>query len=154
VSQESPFSFNTKIGNDMFTIRGASYDELYKNLMDASSVPSVRAFINLLDGLPEEAQAITTVQNTLGATVVSTPPLPSVAPAMAQAVATSTPAPTPSVGGGRTCSHGQMTARQGTGKDGKTWRGYMCPAPQGATDKCKNIYIYPNQPEWHTFVAS
>jgi hypothetical protein len=39
--------------------------------------------------------------------------------------------------GGKNCPHGKMTAIQGTGKDGKTYRGYFCPAPKGAFDKCK-----------------
>jgi hypothetical protein len=45
-----------------------------------------------------------------------------------------------------------MTAIQGTGKDGKIYRGYFCPAPKGALDKCKNQYVNAGSPEWSTFV--
>jgi hypothetical protein len=58
----------------------------------------------------------------------------------------------PSIGGGRNCPHGKMTAIQGTGKDGSMYRGYFCPAPKGAFDKCKNDYVKTTDPAWHTFV--
>jgi hypothetical protein len=45
-----------------------------------------------------------------------------------------------------------MTAIQGTGKDGKIYRGYFCPAPKGALDKCKNQYVNAGSAEWSTFV--
>jgi len=150
VSNESNFSFTTKInGQDLFTIRGDDYDEFLRNAALAGSVPAVSHLINLLDGsAPITEQAINTVQSVFpGSTVITS------APVAATAVATAPSAVATDSGGGKSCAHGRMTAKQGTGKDGKTWRGYMCPAPQGATDKCKNIYIYPNQPEWHTFVA-
>jgi hypothetical protein len=57
------------------------------------------------------------------------------------------------VGGGKHCPHGKMTAIQGTGKDGSTYRGYFCPAPKGAFDKCKNQYVKAGSAEWNTFVA-
>jgi hypothetical protein len=141
---ESSFSFTTKInGADLFTVRGNTYDEYLNNLTQAYHIPGVKVVLDMLNGegmsVPE---AVAALEQTFGATVISTP--------AATVVAT----PTPTVGGGRTCVHGAMSARQGTGKDGKIWRGYMCNAPKGATDKCKNIYIYPSMPEWHTFVAS
>ncbi len=57
----------------------------------------------------------------------------------------------PSIGG-KNCPHGKMTAIQGTGKDGKLYRGYFCPAPKGQFDKCKNVYARVGTPEWNTFV--
>ena len=54
--------------------------------------------------------------------------------------------------GGRACPHGKMTAIQGMGKDGKPYKGYFCPAPKGAFDKCKNQYVVVQSPEWNTFV--
>jgi hypothetical protein len=54
--------------------------------------------------------------------------------------------------GGRACAHGKMTAIQGMGKDGKPYKGYFCPAPKGAFDKCKNQYVVIQSPEWNTFV--
>jgi hypothetical protein len=58
---------------------------------------------------------------------------------------------TPSLG--KSCPHGKMTAIQGTGKDGKMYRGYFCPAPKGAFDKCKNQYVRAGSAEWNTFIA-
>ena len=54
--------------------------------------------------------------------------------------------------GGRVCAHGKMTAIQGMGKDGKPYKGWFCPAPKGAFDKCKNQYVVVQSPEWNTFV--
>jgi hypothetical protein len=54
--------------------------------------------------------------------------------------------------GGRNCPHGRMTAIQGMGKDGKPYKGYFCPAPKGAFDKCKNQYINMASSEWNSFV--
>ena len=54
--------------------------------------------------------------------------------------------------GGRNCPHGKMTAIQGMGKDGKPYKGWFCPAPKGAFDKCKNQYVTVQSPEWNTFV--
>ncbi len=54
--------------------------------------------------------------------------------------------------GGRNCPHGRMTAIQGMGKDGKPYKGYFCPAPKGAFDKCKNQYVNMQSTEWNTFV--
>ena len=49
------------------------------------------------------------------------------------------PAITPA-NGGHSCRHGQMTYREGTGAKGP-WKGYMCAAPKGATDKCSTIWV-------------
>jgi hypothetical protein len=54
--------------------------------------------------------------------------------------------------GGRNCPHGKMTAIQGMGKDGKPYKGYFCPAPKGAFDKCKNQYVNMQSPDCNTFV--
>lgn len=41
---------------------------------------------------------------------------------------------------GNQCRHGEMTFRSGTSAKGP-WKGYMCAAPKGATDKCDTIWI-------------
>lgn len=41
---------------------------------------------------------------------------------------------------GNTCKHGAMTYREGVGAKGP-WKGYMCNAPKGATDKCQTIWV-------------
>jgi hypothetical protein len=45
-----------------------------------------------------------------------------------------------SAGGGHVCKHGDMSYREGTGAKGP-WKGYMCAAPKGATDKCSTIWV-------------
>jgi len=43
-------------------------------------------------------------------------------------------------GGGNSCRHGVMAFREGTSSKGP-WKGYMCAAPKGATDKCDTIWV-------------
>ena len=38
------------------------------------------------------------------------------------------------------CRHGAMTLRTGTSARGP-WKGWMCAAPKGATDKCDTIWV-------------
>ena len=68
-------------------------------------------------------------------------PAPTVA-AVAQAF-NATPVaqqPIAPVAGGNTCRHGVMALREGTSARGP-WKGYMCAAPKGATDKCDTIWV-------------
>ena len=44
------------------------------------------------------------------------------------------------VGSANFCNHGPMTYREGVGAKGP-WKGYMCAAPKGATDKCQTIWV-------------
>ena len=39
------------------------------------------------------------------------------------------------------CRHGVMTYREGVNAQGKPWKGYLCGAPKGATDKCDAIWV-------------
>jgi hypothetical protein len=60
-------------------------------------------------------------------------------------------APVPSAGGGASqapvnaganaCKHGTMVYREGVNAQGRAWKGYMCAAPKGATDKCPTIWV-------------
>jgi hypothetical protein len=43
--------------------------------------------------------------------------------------------------GAKVCKHGAMPYKEGVNAAGKAWRGYMCPAPRGATDKCEPIWV-------------
>ena len=43
--------------------------------------------------------------------------------------------------GAKACKHGTMPYKEGVNAAGKAWRGYMCPAPRGATDKCEPIWV-------------
>lgn len=42
---------------------------------------------------------------------------------------------------GNVCKHGPMTYREGVNAQGKAWKGFMCGAPKGATDKCQTIWV-------------
>lgn len=143
MSSESNYSFTTKInGQDLFTIRGDSYDEFLNNLTQAYNVAGVKT---LIDYLNNSTDPVAMVQQAFGATVVA-----DISPVVTPVAAVVTP----SNSSIHTCKHGKMKAMQGiSARDGKAWRGYMCMGEKGATDKCKNIYLTPNTPEWHSFVA-
>ena len=62
---------------------------------------------------------------------------PSVAPVRAAAPVASAPAPQ---GSANVCKHGPMAYKEGVSAKGP-WKGYMCQAPKGATDKCQTIWV-------------
>ena len=66
-------------------------------------------------------------------------PAPTIAAVAASFNATPVAAPAPA-GGEQQCRHGVMAFRSGTSAKGP-WKGYMCAAPKGATDKCDTIWI-------------
>ena len=49
-------------------------------------------------------------------------------------------APAAPAGANPTCRHGEMALRTGTSARGP-WKGWMCAAPKGATDKCETIWV-------------
>jgi hypothetical protein len=147
-STEAPISITVKTpAGSLVTVRAESGDEL-DNII-ALSVHAIASAAQELEsavrGTPAPtAQSVAAAFNgniidTIGGTSV---------PADAYA---NQPAPTQTIGG-RNCPHGKMTAIQGMGKDGKPYKGWFCPAPKGAFDKCKNQYVTVQSPEWNTFV--
>ena len=42
--------------------------------------------------------------------------------------------------GAKSCKHGEMKLRTGSSAKGP-WKGWMCAAPKGATDKCDTVWI-------------
>ena len=48
--------------------------------------------------------------------------------------------PVAPAGGAQSCAHGEMVFKTGTSTKGP-WKGYMCPTPKGATDKCDPIFV-------------
>ncbi len=128
----------------------------------AGSLITVRAETgNQLDNLVVEAlEAIKSAYTELESAVKGQTPMsaPQIAASLGASIINTevreTPAEytaTTSIGGGKNCPHGKMTAIQGTGKDGKMYRGYFCPAPKGSFDKCKNAYVRIGTAEWNTF---
>ena len=67
-------------------------------------------------------------------------PLAPTAESVAQAF-NATPVAAPAVVEGQapSCKHGVMSFRTGTSARGP-WKGWMCAAPKGATDKCSTIW--------------
>ena len=144
-STEAPISITVKTAaGSLVTVRAESGDEL-DNII-ALSVHAIASAAQELEsavrGTP--APSVTSVAQAFGGNIIETG-----APIPAQDY--TQPAPTPIIGG-RNCPHGKMTAIQGMGKDGKPYKGYFCPAPKGAFDKCKNQYVTVQSPDWNTFV--
>lgn len=143
-STEAPISITVKTpAGSLVTVRAENGDEL-DNVI-ALSVHAIASAAQELEsavrGTPApSAQSVAAAFN--GNIIETGTPVP------AQEYA---PAPTQIIGG-RNCPHGKMTAIQGMGKDGKPYKGWFCPAPKGAFDKCKNQYVTVQSPEWNTFV--
>jgi hypothetical protein len=146
-STEAPISITVKTpAGSLVTVRaehGEDLDHLVANSLEAlrSAVVELEAAVKGVAPVAAAPMAPAQVAAALGASIIDNP-----------APAENSWASAPSLGG-KSCPHGKMTAIQGTGKDGKTYRGYFCPAPKGAFDKCKNLYVRAGSPEWNTFVA-
>jgi len=105
----------------------------------------------LVNGLEAIKSATTELESAIKGSSAPTPTATAIASSLGASII-STDNSTASLGGGRNCPHGKMTAIQGTGKDGFLYRGYFCPAPKGAFDKCKNVYLKTSDAAWNTFV--
>ena len=87
-----------------------------------------------------EAQ-LTTLQDT-AALIISTSDIFRGSGSPAPVSNTAAPAPVAApVQAGNVCKHGTMAYREGVNAAGKAWKGYMCSAPRGATDKCPTIWV-------------
>lgn len=148
-STEAPISITVKTpAGSLVTVRaehGEELDQLVSQALDAIS-SAVSELESAVRGGTTSAPVMAPAQvaAALGASIIDNTPVDN--------GGWSTTPTAPSLGG-KNCPHGKMTAIQGTGKDGKTYRGYFCPAPKGAFDKCKNVYVRAGSPEWNTFVA-
>ena len=146
-STEAPISITVKTtAGSLVTVRAENGEEL-DNIV-AHSIAAIASAAQELEaavrGASAPAVSVQSVAAALGGNIIETG---TTIPAQEYAQ----PAPVPSIGG-RGCAHGKMTAIQGMGKDGKPYKGYFCPAPKGAFDKCKNQYVANTSPEWNTFV--
>ncbi len=150
-STEAPISITVKSpAGSLITVRAETGNQLDNLVVEA--LEAIKSAVSELEAAAKNQSSpapMTPAQvaASLGASIVDTQPAPV---ADAGGWATSAPA-APSIGG-KACPHGKMTAIQGTGKDGKLYRGYFCPAPKGSFDKCKNVYARVGTPEWNTFV--
>ena len=120
------FQINYKLADGtLINLYAASVTELESGLADlAMNALNIRSTGHELSG---------------GAVAPVAAPAPTVAAVAAAFNATPVAAPAPA-GGEQQCRHGVMAFRSGTSAKGP-WKGYMCAAPKGATDKCDTIWI-------------
>lgn len=156
-STEAPISINLKsAGGTGITLRAESAEEFADMIangihiiVDAVKEVEIATKGLVASSTPPSAPTAAGIAAQFGAQFVDTVGATSVS---AQEYTQPTqPAQVHSLGG-RNCPHGKMTAIQGMGKDGKPYKGYFCPAPKGAFDKCKNQYVAMQSPDWNTFV--
>ena len=96
--------------------------------------------INLYAASKEELEALLTAAQDFSALIGSVSQSFGGAAAAAPVRNSVVPTAAPAVGEGHICKHGEMQFRTGTGAKGP-WKGYMCAAPKGATDKCPTIWV-------------
>jgi hypothetical protein len=118
---------------------GTKFQINYK-LSDGTLINLYAANVQELETGLNDLGMVSTLIKATGAEFTGGQPAPTVA-AVAQAF-NATPvaaAPAPA-GGANSCRHGVMAFREGTSSKGP-WKGYMCAAPKGATDKCDTIWV-------------
>jgi hypothetical protein len=123
-TEGTKFQINYKLNDGtLINLYASTVSELETGLTDLSMVSAlIKSTGNELHG---------------GAAPVAAPTVASVAQAFN---ATPVAAPAAAPAGGNTCRHGVMALREGTSARGP-WKGYMCAAPKGATDKCDTIWV-------------
>jgi len=123
--ESTKFQINYKLADGtLINLYASSVTELESGLADlAMNALNIRTTGHDLSG---------------GAVAPVAAPAPTVA-AVAESF-NATPVAAPAAEGSQVCRHGQMAFRSGTSAKGP-WKGYMCAAPKGATDKCETIWI-------------
>jgi hypothetical protein len=135
-------NIKTKAGT-IFTVRADSakeLDENIKDVIDNDIAGSITGLESIITSTPV-TDAVSILQDTLGATVINEAPVAGFAPV---------PPPqtnTASQVGTRTCNHGSMIGRKGTGAKGE-WKGLFCPTPKGTSDQCQPIWLKRTDTEW------
>ena len=125
-TEGTKFQVNYKLSDGtLINLYAATVTELESGLADlAMNALNIRATGNELSGgsapVAAPAPTVASVAAAFNATPVAAAPAPA--------------------GGDQSCRHGQMAFRSGTSAKGP-WKGYMCAAPKGATDKCETIWI-------------
>ena len=121
---------------------GTKFQVNYK-LSDGTLINLYAATVGELEaGLADLAMNALNIKATgveLGASTAAPAPAPTVA--SVAAAFNATPVGTFLGDLAQTCRHGAMTYREGTNAQGKSWKGHMCAAPKGATDKCETIWV-------------
>ena len=123
---------------------GTKFQINYK-LSDGTLINLYAANVQELETGLNDLGMVSSLIKATGAEFTGGQPAPTVA-AVAQSFnatpVASTPAAPVASGTGSThsCRHGVMAFREGTSSRGP-WKGYMCAAPKGATDKCDTIWV-------------
>jgi hypothetical protein len=134
-TEGTKFQINYKLNDGtLINLYAASVQELEAGLADlAMNAANIRTTGAELTGYIAPPAAAPTVASVAAAA-------PTVASVAAAFGGTPVAAPAAAPAGGNTCRHGVMALREGTSARGP-WKGYMCAAPKGATDKCDTIWI-------------
>lgn len=131
-TEGTKFQINYKLNDGtLINLYAGSVTELEAGLADlAMNAMNIRATGLELSGgaAPVAAPTVAAVAQAFGGTPVAQQPITPAAPVAAGPGAT------------HTCRHGVMAFREGTSARGP-WKGYMCAAPKGATDKCDTIWV-------------
>ncbi len=96
--------------------------------------------INLYASNKEELESLLTTAQDFSALIGNVSQSLSGAGNAAPVRSASVPQQAPAVGGANVCKHGAMAYKEGVSAKGP-WKGYMCAAPKGATDKCPTIWV-------------
>jgi len=129
-TEGTKFQINYKLNDGtLINLYAASVQELEAGLADLSmNAANIRMTgAELTGGAP--APTVASVAQAFNAQPVVGVPATPAAPVAAGAGST------------HSCRHGVMTYREGVNAQGKPWKGYLCAAPKGATDKCDAIWV-------------
>ena len=123
--ESTKFQINYKLyDGTLINLYASSVTELESGLADLGMVSSlIKSTGKDLSGTP--AQAAPTVES-IAAQFAGTPVPAQVTP--------------PGGDAAPICKHGTMSFRSGVGQKGP-WKGWMCAAPKGATDKCDTVWV-------------
>jgi len=122
----------------IFVIGGDTYDEFKNNLEFALGTVDAEGLLTTMAG------SLVGAPTSINQAVANLAPL-GATPVTSQQTFTPSTAPV-----GRSCKHGEMTKRTGTGAKGP-WKAFMCPSPKGTPDQCDPQWIRRNDPEWSSF---
>lgn len=100
---------------------------------------SAQEFETQLASLQDTTALIHSVSQSLGSAGPAKTFQRSYAPRPQAAQGAATPAPAIEEGKSPNCSHGPMVYKTGTNAKGP-WKGWLCSAPKGATDKCAPLW--------------
>lgn len=123
--------FGAGYGNPGLTVRADTVDELkaiFAELSEQDDPEGASKLDGILDGVAVVNAGV--LLKGLG----SKPEPVAAKPVVTHPQAQSTPGDAPS------CAHGPMKYKEGTGKSGKNYKAWFCPAPYGQT-QCKPEFI-------------